>query len=112
MSYLRAARRCGQIPAAGAFSQRAIRVVSGDRPLRQGAEIEDPDMDRNRKQRGGKQRDHGERQDGELQDDKSQDDKLNDALERGLEETFPASDAVSVVQPSPSARDKHEARNR
>jgi hypothetical protein len=64
-------------------------------------------MDRNRKQRGGKQRDDRERQDGERHDD-----KLDDALERGLEETFPASDPVSVVQPPPSARDKHEARKR
>ena len=37
--------------------------------------------------------------------------KLDNALERGLEETFPASDPVSVVQPPPSARDKHEGRN-
>jgi len=64
-------------------------------------------MDRNRKQRGGKQRDDDERQDGERQDD-----KLDDALERGLEETFPASDPVSVVQPPPSARDKNQARKR
>jgi hypothetical protein len=63
------------------------------------AEIEDRDMDRNRKQRGGKQRDDDERQDGERQDD-----KLDDALERGLEETFPASDPVSVVQPAPATR--------
>ena len=34
---------------------------------------------------------------------------LDDALERGLEDTFPASDPVSVVQPPPSPRDKHEA---
>jgi len=37
------------------------------------------------------------------------DKKLDEALERGLEETFPASDPVSVVQPSPSPRDKYEA---
>jgi hypothetical protein len=81
MGYLRAARRCeGRVP----------------------VKIEDTDMDRNRKQRGGRQRDDGERQR----------DKLDDALERGLEETFPASDPVSVVQPPPSARDKNEARKR
>ena len=34
--------------------------------------------------------------------------RLDDALERGLEDTFPGSDPVSVVQPPPSARDKHE----
>jgi hypothetical protein len=54
------------------------------------------------KHRGGKQRDNGERQN----------ERLDDALERGLEETFPASDPVSVVQPPPSARDKHEVQNR
>jgi hypothetical protein len=31
-------------------------------------------------------------------------DRLEKALEEGLQETFPASDAVSVVQPSPPAR--------
>jgi len=34
--------------------------------------------------------------------------RLDDALERGLEDTFPASDPVSVIQPPPSAQDKHE----
>ena len=34
--------------------------------------------------------------------------RLDEALERGLEDTFPGSDPVSVVQPPPSARDKHE----
>ncbi len=54
------------------------------------------------KHHSGKQRKNGERQN----------EKLEDALERGLEETFPASDPVSVVQPPPSARDKHEVQNR
>jgi len=36
--------------------------------------------------------------------------KLDDALERGLEDTFPGSDPVSVIQPPPSARDKYVAR--
>jgi len=35
--------------------------------------------------------------------------KLDDALEQGLEDSFPASDPVSVVQPPHSPRDKHEA---
>jgi hypothetical protein len=34
--------------------------------------------------------------------------RLDDALERGLEDTFPASDPVSVIQPPPSPLDKHE----
>jgi hypothetical protein len=32
---------------------------------------------------------------------------LDETLERGLEDTFPASDPVAVTQPPPSARDKH-----
>ena len=38
--------------------------------------------------------------------------RLEEALELGLEDTFPASDPVSVVQPPPSARDKTQARRR
>jgi hypothetical protein len=33
--------------------------------------------------------------------------KLDDALEEGLEETFPASDPVNVTQPAPSKGDRH-----
>ncbi len=32
--------------------------------------------------------------------------ELDETLDRGLEETFPASDPVAIVQPSHSARDK------
>jgi hypothetical protein len=35
--------------------------------------------------------------------------ELDDTLDLGLEDTFPASDPVAVTQPSPSARDKHAA---
>jgi hypothetical protein len=59
-------------------------------------------MDRREKDRSRKQRPGSERQD----------EKLDDALERGLEESFPASDPVSVVQPPPSSRDKNEVRKR
>jgi hypothetical protein len=65
--------------------------------MRKGRRIKDAG-----KHRSGKPRENGERQK----------EKLDDALERGLEETFPASDPVSVVQPPPSARDKHEVRTR
>jgi hypothetical protein len=54
------------------------------------------------KHRGGKDRAADERKDERLNE------RLDDALERGLEDTFPGSDPVSVVQPPPSARDKHE----
>jgi hypothetical protein len=33
--------------------------------------------------------------------------RLEEALEEGLQETFPASDAVNVTQPPPSKDDKH-----
>jgi hypothetical protein len=33
--------------------------------------------------------------------------KLDDALEEGLEETFPGSDPVNVTQPPPSKQDHH-----
>jgi hypothetical protein len=57
-------------------------------------------MDRHGKHRSGKQREDGERRN----------EQLDHALERGLEETFPASDPVSVVQPPPNVYDKHEVR--
>jgi hypothetical protein len=33
--------------------------------------------------------------------------RLEEALDLGLEDSFPGSDPVAVTQPSPSARDKH-----
>jgi hypothetical protein len=33
--------------------------------------------------------------------------RLDDALEEGLEETFPGSDPVNVTQPAPSRGDHH-----
>ena len=33
---------------------------------------------------------------------------LDDALDRGLQDTFPGSDPVAVTQPPPSARDKNK----
>jgi hypothetical protein len=36
--------------------------------------------------------------------------KLDEALEEGLEETFPASDPVNVTQPPPSKDDRHVKR--
>ena len=33
--------------------------------------------------------------------------RLDEALEEGLEETFPASDPVNVTQPAPSRGDHH-----
>ncbi|WP_407166981.1 hypothetical protein [Bradyrhizobium sp. ORS 111] len=36
--------------------------------------------------------------------------RLDDALEEGLEETFPGSDPVNVTQPAPSKEDRHVLR--
>jgi hypothetical protein len=36
--------------------------------------------------------------------------QLEEALEEGLEETFPASDPVNVTQPPPTKGDKHVKR--
>ena len=41
---------------------------------------------------------------------KPRDEGLEDALEEGLEETFPGSDPVSVTQPAPSKQDGHGKR--
>ena len=38
--------------------------------------------------------------------------RLDDALEEGLKETFPASDAVNVTQPAPSKGDRHVKRRK
>ena len=37
---------------------------------------------------------------------------LDEALEEGLEETFPASDPVNLTQPAPSKEDSHIKRKR
>ena len=75
-------------------------ILTASGTMRKGRRSKDADMDRHGKHRGGKQHENSERRN----------ERLDDALERGLEETFPASDPVSVIQPPPSARDKHEVR--
>ena len=40
-------------------------------------------------------------------DDSVEKHQLDEALEEGLEETFPASDSVNVTQPPPSRGDRH-----
>ena len=39
--------------------------------------------------------------------DRAEKRELDDALEEGLEETFPGSDPVNVTQPAPSKGDRH-----
>lgn len=46
---------------------------------------------------------------GEDRDEKR---RLDDALEEGLEETFPGSDPVNVTQPPPTKGDHHVKRSR
>ncbi len=55
-------------------------------------------IDRDGKDHDGKRRGHDELRE-----------RLDDALERGLEGTFPGSDPVSVIQPPGSVYDKNEA---
>ena len=44
-------------------------------------------------------------------DDEARKAELEEQLEEGLEETFPASDPVNVTQPPPSKADHHVRRN-
>ncbi|WP_167386883.1 hypothetical protein [Bradyrhizobium mercantei] len=44
-------------------------------------------------------------------DDSAEKRRLDEALEEGLEETFPGSDPVNVTQPAPSKGDQHVKRN-
>jgi hypothetical protein len=42
-----------------------------------------------------------------LSRDREEKRRLDDALEEGLKETFPASDPVNVIQPAPSKADRY-----
>jgi hypothetical protein len=50
--------------------------------------------------------------DGKSRTEDQRREQLDDALERGLEDTFPGSDPVSVTQPPGSIYDKNEAKRR
>jgi hypothetical protein len=50
--------------------------------------------------------------DGRQRSEDERRERLDDALERGLEDTFPGSDPVSVIQPPPSVYDRKEATRR
>lgn len=43
--------------------------------------------------------------------DKAEKKKLDEALERGLEESFPGSDPVNVTQPAKSVPDRNEKKD-
>ena len=60
---------------------------------------------------GGLER-HATADDGQRERDAERQKKLDDALDRGLEDTFPGSDPVAITQPPHSARDKQETRQR
>jgi len=61
---------------------------------------------------GGFERHAKDRDAGRREQDERRRKKLDDALELGLEETFPGSDPVSITQPPHSACDKLETRRR
>ena len=52
---------------------------------------------------------HDKERDGKRRGQDRRRERLDDALERGLEDTFPGSDPVSVIQPAGSVYDKNEA---
>jgi hypothetical protein len=62
---------------------------------------EEPDMDRSP---------HSDKARPELRETNKE--KLDDALDKGLEESFPGSDPVSVAQPAASVHDKHDKQKR
>ena len=43
--------------------------------------------------------------------DPREQERLDEALERGLEDTFPASDPINVTQPPPTAADRRDKRS-
>jgi hypothetical protein len=57
--------------------------------------------------------DHLKDRDGKRREEEAkQHRKLDDALDKGLEESFPGSDPVSITQPPHSVYDKSETRRR
>ena len=65
-------------------------------------------LERDAKDRDGKRR----AQDTERAQDAERHDRIEDALDRGLEDTFPASDPVSITQPPHSLWDWREVHRR
>jgi hypothetical protein len=59
-----------------------------------------PDSPSHREQHQGQGDERNERE-------KKRQEALNDALDLGLQDTFPGSDPVAVTQPPPSKRDKY-----
>jgi len=66
--------------------------------------LDDEDFVDDDKDRNGRRREQDAKRRQELHDE------LDAALDRGLEDTFPASDPVSITQPPHSLRDKYETR--
>ncbi len=54
----------------------------------------------------------GKTRDGKRRAREERRERLDDALEQGLEDSFPGSDPVSVIQPPASPYDKNEAKRR
>ncbi len=53
-------------------------------------------------------RKHGDHESEEVKKERLEKERLDKALDEGLEESFPGSDPVNVVQPAHSSRDKDE----
>jgi hypothetical protein len=54
----------------------------------------------------------GKGRDGKRRGQEGRRERLDEALEQGLEDSFPGSDPVSVIQPPASPYDKNEAKTR
>lgn len=59
----------------------------------------------------GFRRDSKDRESKRRDEDKRRE-RLDDALDRGLEDTFPGSDPVSIIQPPGSVYDRRDAQKR
>ena len=73
------------------------------------------DWNRNRTpqpDRAGSKRDEKHRDSERRGREATRNERLENALDRGLEESFPGSDPVSVTQPPHSIYDKNDAQNR
>jgi hypothetical protein len=53
-------------------------------------------------------RKHGDHESEQAKKERLEKERLDKALDEGLEESFPGSDPVNVVQPAHSSRDKDE----
>jgi hypothetical protein len=53
----------------------------------------------------------GDEEEQDRQRDPKERERLDEALERGLEDSFPASDPINVTQPAPTAADRRDKKS-